>query len=412
MRVVIVGAGIGGLTTALELHRVGIDCQLHEAVEQISPVGVGVNVLPHAARILGELGLAGDLTAVSVLTRESVFYNRFGQLVYTEPAGRFAGHSDPQYSIHRAQLQDVLLRAVRERIGPDAVRLGQPAVRVSQDDRRATVHFDAGHPPAHADAVIGCDGIHSVVRAQFHPEEGPPRYSGITMWRGVSLWPPFLTGASMVRAGWFPTGKLVAYPIRHDADGHGNDLVNWIGEKHAPAKPDRRWDRRGRLEDFVDCFADWSWDWLDVPGMLRAAPEVLEYPMVDQEPLDRWGAGRITLLGDAAHPMLPRGSNGAGQAILDARALAECLAGRRPDEVSAALAGYEHLRREATSAVVRANRVSPPDAILGEVYRRTGDQPFGSVTDVIGLDELRTLAHSYRQVTGDRRASSASPQSN
>ncbi|HEX5497168.1 MAG TPA: flavin-dependent oxidoreductase [Mycobacteriales bacterium] len=407
MRVVIVGAGIGGLTTALELHRVGIDCQLYEAVDQISPVGVGVNVLPHAARILGDLGLADELAAVSVLTRESVFYNRFGQLVYAEPAGRFAGHADPQYSIHRADLQDVLLRAVRERLGPDAVRLGRPAVRVSQDDRRATVHFADHADPAGADAVIGADGIHSVVRAQFHPHEGPPRYSGITMWRGVSVWPRFLSGASMLRAGWFPTGKLVAYPIRHDVDGRGNDLVNWIAEKDAPASADRRWDRRGHLADVIDCFTGWSWDWLDVPGLLRAAPEVLEYPMVDQDPLDRWGTGRVTLLGDAAHPMLPRGSNGAGQAILDARALASSLAACRAGEGPAALARYEDLRREATSAVVRANRVSPPDAILGEVYRRTGDRPFRAVTDVVSLDELRRLAHDYRRVTGDRRTSPA-----
>jgi 5-methylphenazine-1-carboxylate 1-monooxygenase len=256
-----------------------------------------------------------------------------------------------------------------------------------------------GRTSATAEVVIGCDGIHSAVRRQLYPGEGPPRYSGVNMWRGVSLWPRFLTGASMVRIGWFDTAKVVIYPVRPDAGGPGTDLVNWVVEREAPAAPQREWNRSGRLQDFIGSIARWRFGWLDVPGMVRASAAVLEYPMVDQDPLPRWSFGRVTLLGDAAHPMLPRGSNGAGQAILDARALAGLLAGSPGDPV-AALRRYDDLRRPFTAEVVRANRVHPPDAILREVHQRTGDRPFARVEDVISEAELREMSERYKRVAG------------
>jgi 2-polyprenyl-6-methoxyphenol hydroxylase-like FAD-dependent oxidoreductase len=219
----------------------------------------------------------------------------------------------------------------------------------------------------------------------------------VTMWRGVTVWPSFLTGASMVRAGWLATGKMVIYPVRDHDDGR--QLVNWVAEVEIPQRVDRDWTTHGRLEDFLPYFADWSFDWLDVPAMMRATEAVLEFPMVDQEPLPRWSHGRVTLLGDAAHPMVPRGANGAGQAILDARAVADALAADPGDPV-AALAAYEAARREATAAVVLTNRLNPPDAILREVYERTGDRPFERLEDYISVTELAEITENYRRVAG------------
>jgi 5-methylphenazine-1-carboxylate 1-monooxygenase len=403
MDVLIVGAGIGGLTLALTLHEAGVECRLYEASPQAGTVGVGINVLPHAARELARLGLEDELAAAAVLTRESVFFNRFGQMIYREPSGRLAGYRWPQYSIHRADLHAVLLRAVQQRLGPDRIQFGWRCVGVDQGELNARARFVSSvdgspQPSQHATVIVGCDGIHSSVRATFYPHEGEPRYSGVNMWRGTTRTAPFLTGASMVRAGWLTTGKLVIYPIRDNIDGAGTQLVNWVAEIETPNHQLRDWNRRGMLSDFAPAFADWHFEWLDVPALLNASEEILEYPMTDQDPLTRWTFGRITLLGDAAHPMVPRGSNGAGQAILDARVLADQLASVSDPEQ--ALQAYQAERLQATSEVVLANRSQPPDIILEEVYRRTGDRPFRQIEDVISLDELRAMSERYKVITG------------
>jgi 2-polyprenyl-6-methoxyphenol hydroxylase-like FAD-dependent oxidoreductase len=403
MTVMIMGAGPGGLTLALTLHRAGVPCRVYEAAPQIGALGVGINLLPHASRLLCELGLEDALTRSSVTTQESVFYNKYGQFIYREPLGRHAGYPWPQYSIHRGVLQQVLYDAVVERLGADAVQFGRQCTGFTDHGTRVTAHFTdtaTGQPRPDQDGtvLVGCDGVHSVVRKQLYPNEGEPRYSGVNMWRGVALWEPFLTGASFTRIGWLATGKLVVYPISNNADGQGRQLVNWVAELDTPKHSLRDWTRRGRLEDFIGAFAEMDFDFLDVPALLRATEDVLEYPMVDQDPLERWSFGRVTLLGDAAHPMLPRGSNGAGQAFLDAGAFAECYAGD-PDPV-AALARYDDLRRPPTSQVVLTNRVNPPDAILREVYERTGDQPFGNINDVLTAEELRGLSDNYKQIAG------------
>lgn len=401
VRVAVIGGGVGGLTLALELRAAGVECQVFEAVGRLSAVGVGINLLPHATRRLARLGLLDALRAVAVTTRESVFFNRFGQHIYTEPVGAGAGYEWPQLSIHRGDLQTVLAAAVRERLGEAALLTGHRCVSVTQDAEGATVHLirsDGTTITHRADAVVGCDGIHSAVRTRLHPDEGAPVYSGYNMWRGVTVWEPILTGASMIRAGWLATGKLVAYPIRDDVDGTGRQLVNWVVEIETPRHADRDWNRAGRVEDFIDRFADWHFDWLDVPALIRASSTILEYPMVDQDPLARWGTGRVTLLGDAAHPMVPRGSNGGGQAVLDAGALAEALCAN--GSVADALACYERLRRPATTAVVHANRANPPDAILREVYERTGDRPFDRIEDVISKAELDEIIANYKRTAG------------
>jgi 5-methylphenazine-1-carboxylate 1-monooxygenase len=406
MDVIVLGAGIGGLTLGLALHRAGIPCRIYEAAPTIEPIGVGINVLPHATRELVALDLEPALARVGVTTAEACFFNRFGQLIYREPLGRAAGYAWPQFSIHRGDLQQVLAEAFIRRAGADRLLTGWRCLGFSQDAGRATVHFEdaktgEGLPPQHGAVVIGCDGINSAIRKQLFPEEGAPLYSGYNMWRGVTRWPRFLSGATMVRAGWLATGKMVIYPIRNDVDKEGSQLINWVAEIETPQVETRDWNRPGRLADFVDAFRDWRFDWLDVPAMIGAADMIFEFPMVDQDPLPRWSFGRVTLLGDAAHPMVPRGSNGAGQAILDARALTDCL--RTTDEPVAALRAYENNRREATANVVRTNRSNPPDAILREVYRRTGDKPFDDIDKVISRDELVAISDGYKRIAGYHR---------
>ncbi len=405
MHVIIIGGGIGGLTLALCLHEAGIGCRVYEQAPQIDALGVGINILPHASRELARLGLDDALARESIATREAVFFNRFGQLIYREPLGRAAGYEHAQYSIHRGELQRLLASAVRQRLGNDALVPGWTCVGAQTNEGHAVARFtDTQHPVQRADAVIACDGLHSVIRKQLHPHEGPPRYSGVNMWRGVSVWEPILTGASMIRAGWLTTGKMVIYPIRDHVDGAGRQLVNWVAELETPRHRRRDWTREGVIGDFIGAFEDWHFDWLDVPAFIRRAATILEFPMVDQDPLPWWTQGRVTLLGDAAHPMYPRGSNGAGQAILDARALCDALAGEA--DVERALQRYESLRLPATAQVVRMNRQNPPDAILREVFERTGDRPFADIDDVISRAELQAISDRYQQVAGMTRGRS------
>jgi 2-polyprenyl-6-methoxyphenol hydroxylase-like FAD-dependent oxidoreductase len=390
------------LTLALTLHEAKIPCRIFESAPAIKAVGVGINLLPHATKELAALGLEPALAQVAIETKDATFFNRFGQLIYQEPLGRAAGYDQPQFSIHRGDLQMVLLDAFRARAGHDRIVTNHHCLGVEQEEAGVSVTFSDGptgsaRSTVRGRAAIACDGINSAIRKQLFPDEGEPRYSGVNMWRGVTRWKPMLSGASMVRAGWLSHGKMVIYPIR--AAGHdGLQLINWVAEIETPNYRKRDWNREGALADFIGPFSDWHFDWLDVPAFIRAADSVLEFPMVDQDPLPRWSFGRITLLGDAAHPMVPRGSNGAGQAILDARALTTALL-QNADPLEA-LSSYEKQRLEATTRIVLTNRTNPPDAILREVFQRTHDRPFKTIDDVISRDELVALSEGYKRIAG------------
>ncbi len=398
MTILVAGGGVGGLVLALSLHERGIPCRVFEAAEAVRPLGVGINTLPHAIRELAALGLLPALDAVAVRTRELRYLNRFGQAIWTEPRGTWAGHDVPQFSIHRGHLHAVLWDAARERLGPDALVTGARLAGFDQDDVGVTAHFADGRS-ARGSALVGADGIHSVLRAALHPEDGGIRWNGIQMWRGAVDWPTFEGGDTMIVAGDM-TEKLVLYPIAAGARP-GMRLTNWVvcaqvGDATRPPPRREDWSRPGRLDDVLAHVARFRMPFLDVEALVRATPEFWEYPMCDRDPLPWWTQGRVTLLGDAAHPMYPVGSNGASQAVLDARCLAALLAERAvPD----ALAAYEAERLPRTAEIVRSNRRGGPERVVDVVSERAPDG-FARIENVIAREELAAIAGGYAAMAG------------
>lgn len=391
----IIGGGIGGLTLALELHARGLSCQIFEAAPEFKPLGVGINMLPHALRVLAKLGLESSLREHGVEAREFTYFNRHGQAIFAEPCGRFAGYEYPHFSIHRGDLHKVLCDAVEERLGPEAVHLNHSSTGVEQDETWVRVLFDNQEPRTGAIA-IAADGFHSVVRKQFHPSEGKPQFGGINMWRGVTRREPFLSGASVTRIGTVALGKMTIYPIRQFDDG--TQLINWVTEQPRDDQTLNDWATPGRVEDFIEPFANWHFDWLDIPDLIDNAEYILEYPMVDRDPIEKWTFGRTTLLGDAAHPMYPRGGNGGAQAILDAELLAQLL--DKMDGVPAALQVYEDERLDKTRKIVLTNRHQPPDYLIEKVDQLTKGEPFTRIEDVIDPAELAAISDRYKEITG------------
>lgn len=400
--IAIVGGGIGGLALALALHQRGLPCRVYEQAPDIREIGVGITLLPHAMRELAALGLQPALEAQGIENLESVFFNRWGQFIYREPRGRHAGYALPEVGIHRGKLHRVLFEAVRERLGADAIRLDHRCTGLQQDAEGVTLAFEdaqgRAQPPVRAGVAVACDGVNSAVRRTFYPGE-QLAFTGINTWRGVSLHRPILSGKSYLRIGSIDTGKMVIYPIVDDADGQGHQLVNWVAEIRQPGGSMNDWNRPGRPEDLLPVFRDWRFDWLDVPALITGARQIFEYPMVDKDPVPRWTFGRVTLLGDAAHPMYPRGSNGSAQALIDARVLAEELASGGAS--AEALQRYEQLRLAPTARVVQTNRTVPPDFIIMKADALSGGRPFdGTIDDLISAEELRRISDEYKQVAG------------
>jgi len=402
MDIAIVGGGIGGLTLALALQQRGLSCRVYESAPEVKELGVGITLLPHAMHELSALGLGETLARQGIENSESCFFNRFGQLIHAEPRGRSAGYPVPEVGIHRGRVHLTLWHAAVERLGPDRLVTDHQCVGLDQDDRRVTVHFrstatGASRPSVTADIVIACDGVNSMVRRYFYPKDALC-FGGINTWRGVTRGKPFLSGRSYVRVGSIHNGNMVIYPIVDDIDGQGHQLINWTAQVAQPGYDRNDWNKPGRLEDFLHIYAAWTFDWLDVPDLVRRSDVIFEYPMVDKDPIDRWTFGRVTLLGDAAHPMYPRGSNGAAQAILDARALADELAAG--GDAPGALRAYEARRSGPTARVVRTNREHPPDYLIRLVEELVGDKPFDDLGRHISPDELRRLSDDYKRVAG------------
>jgi 2-polyprenyl-6-methoxyphenol hydroxylase-like FAD-dependent oxidoreductase len=404
MTVLIAGGGIGGLTLALSLHQIGIAAKVFESVPELKPLGVGINVLPHAVRELIELDLLDRLDAAGVRTRELAYFSKHGKPIWSEPRGIEAGYRWPQFSIHRGTLQQILLDAATERLGTDNILTSHHLSGWSETPDGVRADFidkATGRPAGRHDGtlLIAADGIHSAVREKLYPGEGPPIWNGRILWRGITSSGAFLSGRTMIMAG-HESLKFVCYPISKQADADGKFLINWIAERHMP--PTYQWrredyNRAARREEFLPWFKDWKFDWLDVPGLIRNGLHAYEYPLVDRDPLPRWTFGLTTLLGDAAHPMYPIGSNGASQAILDARVLTREILAHGPTH--AALAAYEAERRPATSDLVMLNRRNGPEQVMQLVEERAPDG-YDIVTDVLSLQELEDIAANYKRVAG------------
>lgn len=411
MKVVIVGGGIGGLAAALMLHDRGIKAEVYERSEEIRELGVGINTLPHAIRELANIGLLDALDTVAIRTHELIYQNRQGQTIWQELRGTDAGLEVPQFSIHRGRLQGVLRDAVIERLGPDAIRTGHACTGVKAENGSATAVFETADEQellVDGDAVIACDGIHSVVRKQFYPDQGDPKWNGIMLWRGACLWDPFLTGRSMVIAGGMDA-KLVLYPIANDDRPDGKVLMNWavaakMGDGSTPMPRREDWNREGVMSELLPFVENtFSLDVLDPLALIGETGTFYEYPMCDRDPVEQWTFDRVTLLGDAAHPMYPVGSNGASQAILDARCLADKLADCDTD-TSAALRAYEAERLPATSEIVRQNRGGGPERVIDLVNQRAPDG-FERLEDIAGHEELEAVVRGYQKTAGFDKAS-------
>jgi 5-methylphenazine-1-carboxylate 1-monooxygenase len=403
-RIAIIGGGIAGLGLALSLRQRGLACDVYESVPEVKELGVGITLLPHGMKELAALGVQPQLEAAGIENLESVFFNRFGQRIYSEPRGRHAGYALPEVGIHRGKLHRILYDHTVKTIGAHRIHTAHRCVGVSQSNNIATIQFTdpKGNalPSVQADVVIACDGIHSAVRKQFYPNE-KLAFAGINTWRGVTRQKPILTGKSYMRVGSIKTGKMVIYPIVDNVDGQGNQLINWMAEIDEGESNNRSmndWNSGGKVEDFIHIFQDWQFDWLNVPELIRNADHILQYPMVDKDPVAQWTFGCVTLMGDAAHPMYPRGSNGSAQALIDARTLADELA--KGGNCIDALHRYEAQRREVTANIVRTNRSTPPDAINILVDELAGDKPFRHIDDILSQDKLRAMSEQYKQVAG------------
>jgi 5-methylphenazine-1-carboxylate 1-monooxygenase len=405
-RIAVVGGGIAGLGFALHLHQLGIACDVYESVPEVRELGVGITLLPHGMRELAALGLQADLGAVGIENLESVFFNRFGQYIYKEPRGRHAGYPMPEVGIHRGKLHKILFDAAVKRLGTNRIHTNHRCTGVTQSEQGATLHFVQSGPQGkeavqlpsvQADVVVACDGIHSALRRQYYPNE-KLAFAGINTWRGVTKHKPILTGKSYMRVGSIKTGKMVIYPIVDNIDGQGNQLINWMAEIEGDSRDMNDWNSGGKADDFIHIFKDWRFDWLDVPALIRNADQVLQYPMVDKDPVAQWTFGRVTLMGDAAHPMYPRGSNGSAQALIDARTLATELSVQ--SDPLLALQSYEAKRREVTARIVETNRSVPPDFINIKVDELAGDKPFRHIDDLISQAQLREISENYKKVAG------------
>jgi 2-polyprenyl-6-methoxyphenol hydroxylase-like FAD-dependent oxidoreductase len=411
--VVITGGGIGGLATALTLHQIGVPCLVLEAVREMRPLGVGINLQPNAVREIYDLGFTqADLDRVGVPAKEWALVGLNGNDIYSEPRGMLAGYKWPQYAVHRGLFHMLLHEKVVERLGSEAVQLG---ARVTGYRKTAVgtgngssvgggvtalvERADGSASEVHGRLLIGADGIHSAIRAQMHPAQPPIHWGGAVMWRGTTQGKPIRTGSSFVGLGTHRQ-RMVFYPISHPDPATGLATINWIAEvtfDNAEGWQRTGWFRQVGIEECLPHFQDWIWDWIDVPALLKGADTVFENPMIDRDPVPTWQDGPVILLGDAAHAMYPTGSNGGSQAIIDARVLGACMVEHGP--TPAALAAYDARLCGPISQLVLRNRGAGPFGLLNMVDERCGGT-FDDIDDVIPPAERSQFMSAYQAAAG------------
>ena len=402
--VIVAGGGIGGLATALTLHQIGVPCVVHEAVREMRPLGVGINLQPNAVRELYDLGIGeAELETVGMPAEEWALVGLNGADIYSEPRGRLAGYRWPQYAVHRGKFHMLLHDTLLQRAGPDAVRLGSRVTGYRKDAGGGVTalveHADGSRSQAHGRLLVGADGIHSAVRAQMHPQQPPIHWGGALMWRGATWARPIRTGASFVGLGTH-RHRIVFYPISRPDPQTGLSLINWIAEvtmDKGEGWKQSGWFRQVETSDFLHHFQDWTWDWLDVPALIGGADAAFENPMIDRDPIPTWQDGPVVLMGDAAHAMYPTGSNGASQAIVDARVLGACLVehGVGPG----ALAAYDEKLCGPISQLILRNRGAGPFGLLNLVDERCGGA-FDNIDDVIPAEERAAFMAGYKSAAG------------
>lgn len=405
-KILISGGGIGGLSLALTLHQIGIDCVVFESVRELKPLGVGINLQPNAVRELFDLGFTEqDMDAFGVPAKEWALVGQNGQEIYSETRGTLAGYNWPQYAAHRGQFHMALYRRLIERAGHDAIRLGHRAKGYTIEDSGAVtliLEHDGQEVRETGAVLIGADGIHSAVREQMHPDQPPIHWGGSVMWRGTSLAKPVRTTSSFIGLGTHEH-RMVIYPISHPDPSTGLALVNWIAEvtyDDPSAHETMGWYRQVGLDDFIHHFEDWTFDWLDVPALIRGADVAYENPMIDRDPVSTWVDGPVALMGDAAHAMYPTGSNGASQAIIDARTLGAMFLeyGVGPN----ALAAFNEKLCGPISELVLRNRGAGPFGLLNMVNDRCGGE-FDDIETVISTEERADFMGKYKAAAGFAR---------
>ena len=402
-RVLIAGGGIGGLATALTLHQIGVPARVYESAREMLPLGVGINLQPNAVRELIDLGIAeADLDTVGVPAREWALVGLNGRDIYAEPRGRLAGYNWPQYATHRGKFHMMLYAKVRERLGPDAVQLGARVVGYEKTSSGVSAVIEGADGTRRQETgalLIGADGIHSAIRAQMHPAQPPIHWGGALMWRGTTWTKPIRTGSSFIGLGTHRQ-RMVIYPISHPDPNTGLAMINWIAEvtlDNADGWGRSGWFRQVPASDFISHFADWTWDWMDVPALIRGADIAYENPMIDRDPVPTWVDGPVALLGDAAHAMYPTGSNGAGQAIVDARVLGASMLAH--GVTPAALADYDARLCGPVSELVLRNRGAGHFGLLNIVDERCGGH-FDNIDDVIPPAERAAFVAGYKAAAG------------
>jgi 2-polyprenyl-6-methoxyphenol hydroxylase-like FAD-dependent oxidoreductase len=401
--VMIAGGGIGGLATALTLHQIGVPCVVFEAVQELRPLGVGINLQPNAVRELYDLGIGREaLDRIGLPAREWALVGLNGNDIYSEVRGELAGYKWPQYAVHRGKLQMLLYRTALDRLGSDAIRLGQKVTGYRNDPEGVSVaieNADGTGSEEKGTLLIGADGLHSAVRAQMHPDQPGIQWGGAIMWRGTSPGLPIRSGASFVGLGTHKH-RLVFYPISHPDPDTGIATINWIAEvtvDNSTGWTSSDWTRRVELSDFLHHFEGWNYDWLDVPALLKGAETIYEYPMIDRDPVPTWQDGNVLLLGDAAHVMYPTGSNGASQAIVDARILGSCLIEHGVG--AAALERYDRMLCDDISSLVLRNRGAGPFGLLNMVDERCGGE-FDNIDDIVAPEERNEFMAKYKAAAG------------